>query len=362
MDRQGPSYLTTSGRTAILLGLSVLGVGSGQRVLLPTYHCPTMVEPVVRLGAIPVFYPIGPGGEPDLASLRGLDLQGATAMLAAHFFGLPLDLSPTRAFCDARGLALIEDCAHAFFGSSAAGAVGSLGDIAIASLPKFFPVVEGGCLVVHSPTAARPVLTAPGRIHELRTAWDALELGAAADRLGIAGAAVRALVGLKNRLRGRATPRRGVSPASANTGAQFETIDPARANHRAATFVRWVVASADAKRIVAARRDNYRRFAGAFGEAAGMNPLFPDLPDDAVPYVFPLQVAEPASLYQALRICGVPLYRWDIAWPGTPQASDDVGGRWSTQVLQLACHQDMTASDVDAVAEAVFRERRRTAA
>jgi len=49
---------TTSGRAAIEVALRVLGVGPGDKVLVPTYHCPTMIAPVVRSGAEPAFYPI----------------------------------------------------------------------------------------------------------------------------------------------------------------------------------------------------------------------------------------------------------------------------------------------------------------
>jgi aspartate/methionine/tyrosine aminotransferase len=44
---------TTSGRAAIALALRALGVAPGDRVLVPTYHCPTMIAPVVSTGADP---------------------------------------------------------------------------------------------------------------------------------------------------------------------------------------------------------------------------------------------------------------------------------------------------------------------
>jgi len=52
----------------------------------------------------------------------------------------------------------------------------------------------------------------------------------------------------------------------------------------------------------------------------------------------------------------VPLYRWDIVWPGTPQWAGDAGHDWSTHVFQLACHQDMSEADVDAVAATIRNE------
>ncbi len=356
IDRQGQPVFTISGRTAILHGLRALGVGVGDRVLLPTYHCPTMVEPVVLLGAEPLFYPIDEHGLADMGTLSRLDLGGVRAMLAAHFFGLPLDLRPVRAFCDAHGFALIEDCAHAYFGRSEAGPLGALGDIAIASLPKFFPVVEGGCLVLRAPLGAP--LAAAGAVHQARVVWDALELAAEAGRLGAIGAVVRGLAALKNRRHRRAPPADSSSAAAEPAVSPFRTIDTARAGAEAACFVRWVVEHADAERIVTARRRNYQRFAREFDGRAGLRPLRPDLPDGAAPYVFPLLVEDPERLYQRLRQRGVPLYRWDVVWPGTPQLPGDAGALWATRVLQLVCHQDMSEDDVNAVVRTIFAEQR----
>ena len=352
VDQQGDACLTVSGRTAILHALAWLGVRRGDRVLVPTYHCPTMIEPVVLRGAEPVFYPIAEDGTPDLPFLRGFDCTGAKVMLAAHFFGLPQDLSAVRTFCDERGLRLIEDCAHAFFGRSHAAPVGAMGDVAIASLPKFFPVVEGGCLVTRG--APQSALAAPGWLHEVRAAWDSFEIAAATGRLGALGAGVRALTRAKNRWRQRARVQATGAPARQDS--PYRTIDAARADHRAARFVRWIVTSADAHRIASARRRNYLRFAEAFAHAPSLRPLFPALPAGAAPYVFPLRVDVPEPLYQRVRARGVPLYRWDILWPETPALAADAGRDWSTHVFQLACHQDMSEADVDAVAAAIHQE------
>ena len=56
-------FFTSSGRAAIMLGLESLGVHEGDQVLVPTYHCPTMVAPIIAVGAEPVFYPINDNGE-----------------------------------------------------------------------------------------------------------------------------------------------------------------------------------------------------------------------------------------------------------------------------------------------------------
>jgi hypothetical protein len=48
-----------------------------------------------------------------------------------------------------------------------------------------------------------------------------------------------------------------------------------------------------------------------------------------------------------MRAQGLPVFRWDRIWPGTPADPHDSGPRWSRQVLQLLCHQDLTAADIE---------------
>jgi perosamine synthetase len=93
---------TTSGRASILLAMEQLGVGPGVKVLMPTYHCPTMIAPVDELGAQTVFYPVTTSGAPDMQWLARLDNRDIKVMLAAHFFGLPQPMAAIRAWCDER--------------------------------------------------------------------------------------------------------------------------------------------------------------------------------------------------------------------------------------------------------------------
>ena len=48
LDHPRAAYVT-SGRAAILLALQALRMPRGSRVLVPTYHCPTMVAPTSAL-------------------------------------------------------------------------------------------------------------------------------------------------------------------------------------------------------------------------------------------------------------------------------------------------------------------------
>jgi perosamine synthetase len=348
--------LTTSGRAALLLALHALGVRKGDRVLLPTYHCPTMVAPVVRLGAIPVFYPIGRTAAPDAAFITSDAAAGAKILLAAHFFGLSLPLTDLRRDCDSRGILLIEDCAHAFFGLNEGRVVGSSGAVAIASLPKFFPVAEGGCLVASREAASRITLKPPTILGQATSVLDTLELGVRYRRLGALNVLLGLLFALKDLLRGRRRERDALP-----TGLDNEAVDKTRwldevLCERSATWMtRWIVRYTNRARVAQTRRRNYSLFSELLDDLPRARPLFPRLSDDAVPYVFPLHVDDPDPVYRAVREAGVPVFRWDQVWPGTPVLDGDVGLNWARNVFQLGCHQDMDEGDVQLVAATVRR-------
>ena len=72
--------------------------------------------------------------------------------------------------------------------------------------------------------------------------------------------------------------------------------------------------------------------------------MFDELPTDA-PYALPLWVDDADRVYQHLRDEGMPVFRWDRVWPHAQVAPDDQGPAWSRHVLQLLCHQDLSAAD-----------------
>jgi len=342
---------TTSGRAAIALALRVLGIGSGDKVLVPTYHCPTMITPVVRTGAQPMFYPITASGEVDLGWLQRAALAGVRVMLATHYFGIPQPMSGVRAFCDAHRLALIEDCAHAFFGMSEGAPVGSWGDFAIASLPKFFPVPEGGLILSATHPLTGLELAPCSWRDEIKAAVDAIEIGVNHDCFPGLNTILGGVFGLKNWLRRRGHPTdapadRGRENAKAAVEFRLDSL-------RSVVAARWIANSVHQSRIVGHRRRNYAALASRLSRIDGARVLRADLPDTATPYVFPLYVDNPAASYQRLRSAGIPLFRWDEVWPGTPVLDGDHGLDWAQRVFQIGCHQDLSLHDIETIATTV---------
>lgn len=340
------THFTVSGRASILLALEMLQVGPGDKVLVPTYHCPTMIAPVVALGAQAIFYPINGIGAPDLQWIKQHHATDIRAILVAHFFGLPQPLADIRLWCDQQGVRLIEDCAHSLFGVSGERAVGRWGDLAIASLTKFLPVPEGGCLVDNLRGTPLPLLRRPSLKSQLKSGFDIVHASARHGRLAGLGAVLnganylRKLVQLK-------TKAQSCGPALPDDepGDGF-TIDVTQARLEITAASRWVAQQVPRARIVDRRRENYLFFIQALSNLAGLHPLVAQLPNQCAPYVFPLWVDQPDPGYAELRRLGFPVSRWDRLWPTVTTLEGDFGITWSHHVLQLACHQDLTSSEL----------------
>jgi dTDP-4-amino-4,6-dideoxygalactose transaminase len=101
--------------TALHLSYVAAGVGPGDEVIVPSFTFAATAAAVVYCGATPVFAEIA--GEHDL-SLDPEDVERriterTKAVGVVHFAGYPAPADRLRELCDARGLALIEDVAHA---------------------------------------------------------------------------------------------------------------------------------------------------------------------------------------------------------------------------------------------------------
>lgn len=296
-----------------------------------------------------MFYPITASGAADLEWLTAAPLAGVRALLAAHFFAIPQPMSRLRAFCDARRIALIEDCAHAFFGEFEGRALGSWGDFAIASLPKFFPVPEGGLIASDTRSLDALELAPSSWLDEIKAAANAVEVGAMHGRFPGLNTLLRGAFDMKNRLRGGAFD----SSAPGGNPSSGLSVDARLNSARPVAVARWIAAGVRKSRIVANRRRNYAALAKHLSGIEGARALHPELPDGVAPYVFPLYVDDPAASYQPLRSSGIPIFRWDDIWPGTPVFKGDTGPDWAHRVFQIGCHQDLSPADIEAIAATV---------
>src|SRR3954454_12457586 len=126
------------------------GVGPGDEVIVPSMTFAATASAVLQCGGRPVFADIV--GPHDLG-LDPADVErrigpATKAVCAVHFAGYPAAVGRLRALCDAHGLALIEDAAHAPSADRAGDQLGSGVDAAAFSFfsNKILSCGEGGLL------------------------------------------------------------------------------------------------------------------------------------------------------------------------------------------------------------------------
>ena len=342
--------MTTSGRAAIYHALLQLQIRPQRQVLLPSYHCPTMVAPVLLAGATPRYFCLTSEGLPDLDRISPDTLSEVDAILVPHYFGLPKSLERVRAWCDQHGIALIEDCAHCLFGQAGERQVGAWGDFASASLSKFLPVPEAGLLASAMHTIRPLPLQSQGPKAQIKGLADVLDVASRHGRLTGLNTVISSVFRARQGMRQAELPAAAGLAPSPNDGPDFMVgSDMARINHAPLLTSRLLTALLPQRRIVQLRRKNYTHYARELSSAPGARALQRELDPNDAPYVFPLFVTESAradSVYHSLRLQGFPVFRWDRIWPGTPSMSGDVGPLWSRHVLQFLCHQDLLEDDV----------------
>lgn len=360
----GAYRLVTSGRVAIALALRALDVKAGDTVLVPAYHSPSMLPPVLWRGAAPLFYRVDAGARVELADLEAKIGPRTRAVMVTHYFGFPQDMAPIRALCDARGIALIEDCAHAFIGEHGGRPLGSWGDYAIASSMKFLPIYEGGVLVSGRHDLHELTLRSAGAGFEAKVALNSLEKGFAYGRLPALRAALwlplrakGALWGMLKRgplERGRKGAAPALAPSSSDSSFDF---DPRWLDKRSSLFARTMLKLASPAHIQARRRRHYARLDEALRGLPGLRALYPRLPEGVCPWVFPLLADEPEALFTRLKAAGVPLTRFGHPlWQSVDASTCPNAARLSRSVLALPCHQELRDEELDWLVETVRKE------
>lgn len=350
----------TSGRVAIALALREMDVRAGDEVLVPSYHSPSMVPPVLWCGANPVFYRIGADASVDLEDVAARIGPATRAIMVTHYFGFPQDMAAIRALCDAHGLLMLEDCAHGFFGEHGGRPLGAWGDYAIASSMKFFPTYEGGCLVSARRRLDGVALHSAGLGFEAKAALAALENSFAYGRLPLVRTLLRLPLRLKDLAWGALKARRAapsvstdgtpapaspaLAPASSDSGFDFE---PGWVDKHSSWFSRAIMALASTRRIAALRRRHYLALEDAVRGLPGCRPLFPSLPEGVVPWQCPLVFDDPETVFERLHAAGVPLVRFaQLRWPGVDATTCANSAMLARRVLALPCHQELRTDEL----------------
>jgi dTDP-3-amino-3,4,6-trideoxy-alpha-D-glucose transaminase len=151
-----------SGTAALVLALRALGVGPGDRVIVPANTFFATAEAVSLTGAVPAFVDCDPVTRTISAPAVAAELaaRGAAGVIAVHLYGHPADVDALELVAGPYGAWVVEDACQAHLAGLRGRRAGGLGRAACFS---FYPSKnlgapgEGGALTTRDPELAEAV-------------------------------------------------------------------------------------------------------------------------------------------------------------------------------------------------------------
>lgn len=148
----GHAAALSSGTSAIHLALKAVGVGYGDKVICPSLTFSATANPIIYLGAEPVFIDSDLrtwNMDPNLLEQALKEYPESKAVLVVHLYGLSADIEAIKAVCDKYDVPLIEDAAESLGTLYKGKHTGTFGKIGIYSFNgnKIITTSGGGMLV-----------------------------------------------------------------------------------------------------------------------------------------------------------------------------------------------------------------------
>ncbi len=319
------------------------GVGTKGALLAPSYHCISMLDPAVSLGADIQFYPLKEGLAPDLAKIEEVVAtyrRPISALLATHFFGFPQDFSDLKQWCEKHRIVLIEDCSHVLFTERfRAAGTGIYGRFTIASPYKFFPCADGGLLYSPDENLVGKVITQSGDLaRELRGIKHTIEKCRSFDKVSFETSSIERQV---QTLSTKPVIEGGEQTAeySHPSFLYVKADEKIRALRSSRVIVRVSAIDENIRR----RRRNFERWVDAVSGLPNCFAPFAKLPENCVPYMFPLYIEHANPHFYWLKHLGIPVWRWDeIAISDCRIAQD-----YRLHLLHLPCHQSLSEAQLN---------------
>jgi dTDP-4-amino-4,6-dideoxygalactose transaminase len=150
--------LMANGTVTMEVALKALGIGWGDEVIIPALTFAATVYAPIAAGALPVIVDVTPDTwtiDPDL--VEAAITPRTRAIMPVHLGHQMADMDRVMEIAGARGLAVVEDCAHAHgqqWNGVGAGCIGDFGSFSHQS-SKIMTAGEGGSLLTNDDRLAR---------------------------------------------------------------------------------------------------------------------------------------------------------------------------------------------------------------
>jgi perosamine synthetase len=337
-----------SGRNAIWHAVKILDLNSNSNILIPSYHCSVEVQAVLEAGAKIKFFAVDTSMRADIEDIKRIIDDNTRAIFIIHYFGFPQPIRELKQICEDRGFYLIEDCAHALFGSFEGKYLGTFGDIGILSLQKFLPLPDGGALIINKKCIEKQLyLARPGTISVVRSLILKILKNIEGNHEKLYRVVGQQLIALIKRLFERFKKTIDLEIAnSASAGFQLPSV-----NLSMSDISKKITTSLDLQRIVEVRRANYELLSRHLQEMPNIEICFPLLPEGVCPCFLPVRLKDRGRVYNQLLIKGIRTFIFgESLHKDVPEFGYDSARYLSKNILALPIHQDLNIVQLEYMA------------
>lgn len=156
----------SNGTVALHLALHCLNVGPGDEVIVPTFTYIASVNTIAQTGATPVF--VDCRREDWLLDPKDVEAKitpRTKVIMPVHLYGIICDMTALKELADARGIAIVEDCAEAMGSTLHGQHAGTFGDVGTFSFfgNKTITTGEGGMVIAADTALAAKIRKVKGQ-------------------------------------------------------------------------------------------------------------------------------------------------------------------------------------------------------
>jgi len=154
------AVIVPSARLGLAYVLEALGLDSGAEVAVPAFTYHSIPSTIIRKGCRPLFVDVGRATCTLDATLLNFSITPQTqAVIPTHLYGKPCAMGEIMRIANARGLAVIEDCAQSVGAEHRGTKAGSFGDAAYYTfgVTKNLTTLMGGMVTTHRDDVASHV-------------------------------------------------------------------------------------------------------------------------------------------------------------------------------------------------------------
>jgi perosamine synthetase len=339
---QSYASLHSSGRAAIYWAFRGMNPHPGSRAWIPAYHCGAEAQAVADAGWEPGYYRIRRDLTIDLDDLEAKLHISPGPVLVIHYFGVgqPFTASVGR-MCGQHAVPWVEDCAHALFSKHQGRDLGSFAPIAVFSLRKTLPLLDGGALQKNAEKAA-----GPEHFQRPPRGRFSLRPHRAYLREALLQTGGRWTVALYQRLRGIEIPE----PVEWEEALQERERYPDRIS---AISYRLAQAS-DPEEVIRRRRRNWMALDNYLSHSPGYCKVFESLSAETCPLFLVIRVAQRQRMVDAMLEKRIePFVFGAFRNRGVDQNEFPEDASMRSNLLCLPVHQQLGAVEMERIATAV---------